>query len=107
MAISQHGRFAAQNRMFESIEPAEEVSDLSARYLDSENRTDFGNSYRIIATSKKQYIMPFQIQQVEIVLQYALHSQKGKFTIRSREHIRMGICNFDAFLYFKKQLATT
>ncbi len=62
MAISQHGRFATQNRIlriFESIEPAEEVPDLSSRYLISENRTDFGNCYRIIATSNKQYIVSF------------------------------------------------
>ncbi len=62
MAISQHGRLAAQNRIIrvvESIEPAEEVSDLSTRSLESEDRTDFGNCYQIIATSNKQYIVSF------------------------------------------------
>ncbi len=49
----------------------------------------------------------FQLQQVEIVLQNALHSQKGEITIKLREHMPMRITNFCAFLYFKKQLATT
>jgi hypothetical protein len=46
----------------------------------------------------------FQLQQVEIALQNALHSQKGEIIIRLREHIHVGIINFSAFLYFKKQL---
>jgi hypothetical protein len=43
----------------------------------------------------------FQLQQVEIVLQNALYSQKGEITLRLREHY------FGAFLRFKKQIATT
>ncbi len=49
----------------------------------------------------------FQLQQVEIVLQNALHSQKGEITIRLRKHMRMRISNFGTFLIFKKQIATT
>ena len=48
-----------------------------------------------------------QLQQVEIVLQNALHSQKGEITIRLREHMRMRITDLGAFLRFKKQIATT
>jgi hypothetical protein len=49
----------------------------------------------------------FQLQQVEIILQNALHSQKGEITTWLREHMRMQISDFGAFLYFQKQLATT
>jgi hypothetical protein len=49
----------------------------------------------------------FQLQQVEIVLQNALHSQKGEITIKLREHMRMRITNFGAFLRFKKHIAIT
>jgi hypothetical protein len=49
----------------------------------------------------------FQLQQVEIVLQNALHPQKGEITIRLSEHMRIGITDLVAFLYFKKQLAST
>ncbi len=37
----------------------------------------------------------------------ALHVQKGEITIRLREHMRMRITYFGAFLRFKKQIATT
>ena len=49
----------------------------------------------------------FQLQQVDIVLQNALHSQKGEITTRLREHMRMRISYFGAFLHLKKQLAIT
>jgi hypothetical protein len=49
----------------------------------------------------------FQLQQVEIVLQNALHSQKGEITIRLREHMRMRTTNISAFLRFKKHIAIT
>ena len=42
---------------------------------------------------------------METVLQNALHSQKGEITTRSREHMRMRITNFGAFLRFKKHTA--
>jgi hypothetical protein len=38
----------------------------------------------------------FQLQQLEIVLQNALHSQKGEITTWLREHMRMRISNFGA-----------
>ena len=114
MAISQYGRFSSQNRIiqiFKFIEPAEEVSNLSTRYLESENQTDIGNCYWIIATSNKQTSNTlchlFQLQQVEIVLQNVFHSQKGEITTWLREHMRMLISDFGAFLHFKKQLAIT
>ena len=59
MAISQHGRFTAQNRfdrIFEYIESAEEIPNIFARYLESENQADLGDCYRIITTSIKRYI---------------------------------------------------
>ncbi len=37
----------------------------------------------------------------------ALHPQKDEITILLREHMSMGITHLGAFLYFKKQLATT
>ncbi len=49
----------------------------------------------------------FQLQQVAIVLQNVLHSQKGEITIRLREHMLMRITYFGAFLRFKKHIATT
>jgi hypothetical protein len=49
----------------------------------------------------------FQLQQVEIVLQNALHSQKGEITIRLREHMCMLISYFSVFLHLKKQLEIT
>jgi hypothetical protein len=45
----------------------------------------------------------FQLQQVEIVLQNALHSQKGEITIRLREHMRMRITYFGAKKHFGSQ----
>ncbi len=44
---------------------------------------------------------------MEIVLQIALHSQKGEITIRFWEHLRMRITDFGAFLRFMKHIATT
>jgi len=49
----------------------------------------------------------FQLQQVEIVLQNALHSQKGDIALKLREHMRMRITDFGAFLRFKKHIAIT
>ncbi len=49
----------------------------------------------------------FQLQQVEIVLQNALHSQKGDIALKLREHMRMRITDFCAFLKFKKHIAIT
>ena len=111
MAISQHGRSIAQNRfnrILKYIEPAEEVPNIFARYLESENQANLGDCYWIITTSIKQYIeLFFQLQQVEIVLQNALHSQKGEIAVKLREHMRMRITNFCAFLRFKKHIAIT
>ncbi len=42
-----------------------------------------------------------------MVVQNALHSQKGEITILLSEHMLMGITFMGAFLYYKKQLATT
>ncbi len=47
----------------------------------------------------------FQLQQVEIVLQNALHSQKGEITTRLRETMRMRIFDFNSFLLFKRKIA--
>ncbi len=44
---------------------------------------------------------------MEIVLQNGPHSQKVEIFIRLREHMRMRIAYFGAFLRFKKQIATT
>jgi hypothetical protein len=49
----------------------------------------------------------FQLQQVEIVLQNVLHSQKGEITIKLREHMLMRITVFSAFLRFKKHISIT
>jgi hypothetical protein len=49
----------------------------------------------------------FQLQQVEIVLQNALHSQKGDIALKLRENMRMRITDFGAFLRFKKHIAIT
>ncbi len=49
----------------------------------------------------------FQLQQVEIVLQNALHSQKGEITTKLREYMRMRITDFGAFLRFKKHIVIT
>ena len=43
-----------------------------------------------------------QLQQVEIVLQNALHSQKGVITTRLRETMRIRLSNFSFFLQLKK-----
>ena len=42
----------------------------------------------------------FQLQQVEIVLQNALHSQKGEITTRLRESMRTRIFDYNYFLEF-------
>ena len=47
----------------------------------------------------------FQLQQVEIVLKNALHSQKGEITTRLREYMRMRIFDFNPYLLFKKKIA--
>ena len=47
----------------------------------------------------------FQLQQVEIVLQKALHSQKGKITARLRENVRTSYSYHNSFLVFKKRIA--
>jgi hypothetical protein len=49
----------------------------------------------------------FQLQQVEIVLRNELHLQKGEITVKLREHMRMRITDFGAFLRFKKHIAIT
>jgi hypothetical protein len=41
------------------IESAEEVPNIFARYLESENQADLGDCYRIITTSIKRYIELF------------------------------------------------
>jgi hypothetical protein len=48
-----------------------------------------------------------QLQQVEIILQNAIYSQKGEITTRLREHMRMRIAYFGALLRFKKYIAIT
>ncbi len=42
---------------------------------------------------------------MKVILQNKLHFQKGEITIRLREHMRMRITDFGAFLRFKKQIA--
>ncbi len=111
MAISQHGRLATQKQIslvFKLVESAEEISDLSARYLQSENLADFGKYYWIIAPPTSNILCHLiHLQQLEIAVQNVLHSQVGESTIRLREHMSMGITYQGAFLRFKKQLATT
>jgi hypothetical protein len=62
MAISQQGGSTAQNpfdRILEYIEPAEEVPNTFARYLESENQANLGDCYWIITTSIKRYFELF------------------------------------------------
>ncbi len=62
MAISQHGRSTAQNlfiQILEYIEPAEEVPNMFARYLESDNQANLEDCYWIITTSIKQHFELF------------------------------------------------
>jgi hypothetical protein len=101
------GLARADVQLFEFIEPAKEVSNISARYLESENRADVGNCYRIITTSIKQYTMPFIPTSTSRNSSTKCASLSGEITIRLREHMRMRITDFCAFLRFKKHIATT
>ena len=47
----------------------------------------------------------FQLQQMEIVLQNALYSQKGEITERLRKLMRTQISDYNSFLHFKKGTA--
>ena len=49
----------------------------------------------------------FQLQQVEIVLQNALYSQKGETTDRLRKLMRTRISDYNSFVNFKKEIAVT
>ena len=49
----------------------------------------------------------FQLQQVEIVLQNALYSQKGETTDRLRKLMRTRISDYNSFVHFKKDIAVT
>ena len=47
----------------------------------------------------------FQLQQLEIVLQNALHSQKGEITTWLRKSMRTRIPDYNSFLEFRKGIA--
>ncbi len=107
MAISQ---LAAQNRFYSNFR-VYWTKKFPIYLLDTWNqriRQILGTVIGLLPTQTSNTLCHlFQLQQVEIVLQNALHSHKCEITIRLREHMRMRITNFGAFLRFKKQLATT
>jgi hypothetical protein len=108
MAIPQHGRFATQNgfiRVFEHIEPAAKMIYL----IDISNQKIRNILERVIGSLSPlrrdtlSYVFQLQqVQQVGIVLQNALHSQKGEITLRLKESMCMRLSYFSSFLQFKK-----